>query len=168
VDLLPEAAEAIPDDITNVTTPIGHYDITNATMMTSTPSDIENGSNINISNAVPTNKVATNINIDLETITDECSRAINTIILHGAQIVPFSPHKFSLKNKASNSISPSPSRPPIPLNNKLGSVDCARTLFSRTACKVSSVNVNNHNLSQNCPLKDNLNDKQFSQGKDHF
>ena len=171
VDLLPEAAEAIPEDITAVTTPIGHYDITNATMMTSTPSDIENGSNINNSNAVPTNKVATNINIDyidLETITDEFSRAINTIILHGAQIGPFSPHKVSLKNEASNSISPSPNRPPIPLNNKLGSVDCARTLFNRTACKVSSVNVNNHKFSQNCSLKDNLNDKQFSQGKDHF
>jgi hypothetical protein len=116
-------------------------------MMTSAPSDIENGSNINISNAVPTNKVATNINIDLETITDEFSRAINTIILHGAQIGPFSPQKVSLKNEASNSISPSPNRPPISLNNKLGSVDCARTLFNRTACKVSSVNVNNHNLS---------------------
>jgi hypothetical protein len=135
--------------------------------------DIENDSNINNFNAVPnkssgqpSNKVATIINTDLETITDEYSRAINTIILHGAQIGPFSPHKVPLKNEASNSISPSPNRPPIPLNNKLGSINCARTLFNCTTCKVSFVNENNRNLSQNCTLKDNLNDKHFFQVKD--
>ena len=125
--------------------------------------DIKNGSNINNSNAVPSTvagqssmKVDTITNNDLETITDEFSRAINTIMLHGAQIGPFSPYKVSLKNEASISISPSPNCPTIPLHIKLGSIDCARTLFDHTARKAYSSNVNNRNQSQKCPRKDNI------------
>ena len=156
VEPLPEAAEAIPEAVKDSKSG-------SQSLLPNPDADIKNGSNINNSNAVPSTvagqssmKVDTITNNDLETITDEFSRAINTIMLHGAQIGPFSPHKVSLKNEASISISPSPNCPTIPLHIKLGSIDCARTLFDHTARKAYSSNVNNSNQSQKCPRKDNI------------
>ena len=156
VEPLPEAAEAIPEAVKDSKSG-------SQSLLPNPDADIKNGSNINNSNAVPSTvagqssmKVDTITNNDLETITDEFSRAINTIMLHGAQIGPFSPCKVSLNNEASISISPSPNCPTIPLHIKLGSIDCARTLFDHTARKAYSSNVNNRNQSQKCPRKDNI------------